>query len=169
MLNPYHLPTVKAILGESLIKDLHLVLVKFGHHQFQLLVRMAPWAIMNNLDIFSSPLLSLMDAEEMPTVPIDRPHSKSWWAIWISIKQNVEWRFEPNILCKTSCTPEPALNMELRLEASSSQLLQILEVENIQFWWTPNVCGLPVWTWLLARFHEVPPRVHNTLAHNYEI
>ena len=91
---------------------------------------------MNNLDIFSSPLLSLMDAEEMPTVTVHRPHSKSWWAIRIRNKQNIGGPFEPNIFCKTSCTPEPALNMELRLEASSSQLLQIFEVENIKCLWT---------------------------------
>ena len=54
-------------------------------------------------------------------------------------------------------TPEPALKMDIRLELSSSQLLEIFEVEK-------TLVGVkrdlkdeqPVWTWLLARFHEVP-------------
>ena len=67
-------------------------------------------------------------------------------------------------------TPEPALKMDIRLELSSSQLLEIFEVEK-------TLVGVkrdlkdeqPVRTWLQARFHEVPPRVHNTLAHNNDI
>ena len=54
-------------------------------------------------------------------------------------------------------TPEPALKMDIRLELSSSQLLEIFEVEK-------TLVGVkrdlkdeqPVRTWLLARFHEVP-------------
>ena len=74
-----HLPTVKAVLGELLIKDPHLALIKVGHHQLQLLVRSDPFKVVNvSKSWFSPAVVSTVESEEMPTVSIDRPHRESW-------------------------------------------------------------------------------------------
>ena len=110
MLDFYHLSTVEAILGELLIKDPHLCLVQFSHHQLQLLVRSAPFPTVNALKWLSHPLASLVKTEEVPTVSIDGPHRKCWMVQTMKPEQNF---FQP----------EPILKTDLRLDASSSQLL----------------------------------------------
>ena len=78
MLESHHLPTLEAVLGELLIEDPHFHLVQFSHHQFQLLVRNAPFPIINVLKWFLHPLASTVKAEEMPTVSVDGSHRKCW-------------------------------------------------------------------------------------------
>ena len=74
----YHLPTIEAVFGELLIEDPHFCLVQVSHHQFQLLVRNAPFPIVNVLKWFLHPLASTVKAEEMPTVSVDGSHRKCW-------------------------------------------------------------------------------------------
>ena len=140
-----HLSTVKAILGELLIKDPHLALIQICHHQLQLLVRSDPFKVVNvSKSWFSPAVVSSVESEEMPTVSIDRPHRESWtMEKWNQKKRNSfhlnrHWRW---ISGRTPPLPS---------SYDWSRRLNLFE-------------KVPVRARLLSRFHEVPSGVDDSL------